>query len=42
MGVSGVALKADALLSGRVVGETFSGALRVNGVAYPLELRRLR
>ncbi|MDO4246691.1 MAG: hypothetical protein Q4C89_11770 [Deinococcus sp.] len=42
VGVSGVALKADALLSGRVVGETFSGALRVNGVAYPLELRRLR
>lgn len=42
VGVSGVALKADALLSGRVAGEVFSGTLRVNGVAYPLELRRVR
>ena len=41
-GVSGLSLKADALLSGRVVGEVFRGALRVNGVAYPLELRRVR
>ena len=41
-GVSGLSLKADALLSGRVAGEVFQGSLRVNGVAYPLELRRVR
>lgn len=42
LGVSGLALKSDALLSGRVAGEVFRGALRVNGVAYPVELRRVR
>ncbi|MHA0034304.1 hypothetical protein [Deinococcus sp. PESE-13] len=41
-GVSGVALKSDALLTGRVAGAVFKGSLRVNGVAYPLELRRVR
>lgn len=41
-GVSGVALKSDALLTGRVAGEAFEGTLRVGGVPYPLTLRRTR
>lgn len=39
-GISGVSLKSDALLTGQIKGEVFSGALRVNGLAYPLALTR--
>ncbi|OLV18012.1 hypothetical protein [Deinococcus marmoris] len=41
-GISGVALKSDAFLSGQVRGELFDGSLRVNGIRYPLTLRRVQ
>jgi len=42
VGISGVSLKSDALLTGRVTGEVFSGNLLVNRVPYPVTLRRVR
>lgn len=42
VGISGVTLKSGALLTGRVVGEVFSGKLLVNRVPYPVTLRRVR
>lgn len=41
VGLTGVGPKSDALLSGRVTGDLFQDSLRVNGVAYDLELRRV-
>lgn len=41
-GVSNVALKSGALLTGQVVGQTLSGELRINGLAYPVSLMRTR
>lgn len=41
-GVSGVSLKADAFLSGQIKENLFSGSLRVNGIRYPLTLRRVQ
>lgn len=41
-GISGVTLKSDAFLSGQVRGGLFDGSLRVNGVRYPLTLRRVQ
>lgn len=42
VGISGISLKSGALLTGRVVGEVFSGNLLVNRVPYPVTLRRVR
>ena len=42
VGISGVALKSDALLTGRVSGEVFTGTLLVNRIPYPVTLRRVR
>lgn len=39
-GVSGLSLKAGALLSGRVSGRDFAGTLRVGGLNAPLTLRQ--
>lgn len=41
-GISGVTLKSDAFLSGQVRDGLFDGSLRVNGVRYPLTLRRVQ
>ncbi|GGM05980.1 hypothetical protein [Deinococcus aerophilus] len=41
-GVSGLSPKADALLGGRVTGDLFTGSLRVGGVRYPLNLKRVQ
>ncbi|SMB93096.1 hypothetical protein [Deinococcus hopiensis] len=41
-GINGVSLKSDALLTGRVVGEVFTGNLLVNRVPYRVTLRRVR
>ena len=41
-GISGLSLKAEALLSGQVTGDLFAGSLRVNGLRYPLTLRRVQ
>ncbi|GGL70721.1 hypothetical protein GCM10010840_06050 [Deinococcus aerolatus] len=41
-GVSGVSVKADALLSGRITADGFLGSLRVNGVRSALTLRRVQ
>ncbi|UBV41537.1 hypothetical protein LAJ19_07630 [Deinococcus taeanensis] len=41
-GVSNVPLKAAGLLTGTVTGETLTGTLRVNGLAYPFTLRAER
>lgn len=41
-GISNVALKSGALLTGQAVGQTFSGELRINGLAYPISLIRTR
>ncbi|MDV6375210.1 hypothetical protein [Deinococcus arenicola] len=41
-GIGGVSLKADAFLSGQVKGDLFDGSLRVNGIRYPLTLRRVQ
>lgn len=40
LGVSGLSLKADALLSGRVTGRRFTGTLRVGGLSSPITLRQ--
>lgn len=41
-GIEDLALKANALLSGRVVNKVFKGSLRVNGITYPLTMNRIR
>ncbi|GGO21770.1 hypothetical protein [Deinococcus humi] len=41
-GISGLSLKAEAMLSGQITGELFAGSLRVNGLRYPLTLRRVQ
>lgn len=42
VGISGISLKSDALLSGRVVQNVFNGNLRVNGISYPVTLNRVK
>lgn len=41
-GIEDLALKANALLSGRVYKDIFKGSLRVNGVTYPLTMKRIK
>jgi hypothetical protein len=41
-GISGLSLKSEALLSGQISGDLFSGSLRVSGLRYPLTLRRIQ
>ncbi|WP_226342648.1 hypothetical protein [Deinococcus sp. AJ005] len=41
-GISGVALKSDAFLSGQVRDGLFDGSLRVNGIRSPMTLRRVQ
>lgn len=42
VGISGVTLKSDALLTGRVVDGVFTGTLLVNKIPYPITLRRVQ
>ncbi|MFC4425300.1 hypothetical protein [Deinococcus navajonensis] len=41
-GVTGLSLKADALLTGRIRNRILEGSLRVGGVRYPLHMRRVQ
>lgn len=41
-GLSNLALKSDALLTGRITGDTFDAALNVNSVRYPLVFTRVQ
>lgn len=41
-GIEDLALKANALLSGRVDQDVFKGSLRVNGVNYPLTMKKIK
>lgn len=42
VGISGISLKSDGLISGRIAQNVFTGNLRVNGLAYPLTMTRVR